>query len=213
MKTIIVMTAVWLCALVQSAAADEKSEIFIDDSARALIVALQDPVDSDAKVALLLDDLVDLEKVARFSLGKYVRRLSASEIDLYQSFYRQFSMASYKFYLSKYGVQRITVIDSIDRSATDSVVQTEVFRSDTDSFIVFWRVLKIDGQHKIVDLALEEHGNRIWLGIEQRAQTVAILDKVNGRVDVLINKLQISTRNMQIKLAQVGGPDSNRSIR
>ena len=62
---------------------------------------------------------------------------------------------------------------------------------------VRWRVLTRDGQYQVVDVALNLDGNLIWLGIEQRAQFIALLDRANGSASALIAKIDSMTADLK----------------
>ena len=87
--------------------------------------------------------------------------------------------------------------DSVDRSATDSIVNTVIKRQDGKDMDVRWRVLYRDGKYQVVDVALNLDGNLIWLGIEQRAQFIALLDRSNGSAEVLIKKIESMTADLK----------------
>ena len=87
--------------------------------------------------------------------------------------------------------------DSVDRSATDSIVNTVIKRQDGKDMDVRWRVLTRDGKYQVVDVALNLDGNLIWLAIEQRAQFLALLDRSNGSAEALIDKIESMKRNLE----------------
>jgi len=89
------------------------------------------------------------------------------------------------------------VKDSVDRSDTDSIVNTVIKRQDGKDMDVRWRVLTRDGEYQVVDVALNLDGNLIWLGIEQRAQFIALLDRANGSAEALIAKIESMTADMK----------------
>ena len=69
-------------------------------------------------------------------------------------------------------------------------MNTVIRRDDGKDMDVRWRVLLRKGQYQVVDVALNLDGNLIWLGIEQRAQFLALLDRTNGSAQALIDKIQ-----------------------
>jgi phospholipid transport system substrate-binding protein len=62
---------------------------------------------------------------------------------------------------------------------------------------VRWRVQGKEGSYQVVDVALNSDGNLIWLGIEQRAQFIALLDDNNGSADKLIATIDSMTKKLK----------------
>ena len=80
---------------------------------------------------------------------------------------------------------KVEVIGSVDRTETDSVVETRVTQKGEDPMTVRWRVMERGGAWRVVDV--EVLG--LWLAIEQRAQIAAILDKPRATIDDAIAAL------------------------
>lgn len=117
-------------------------------------------------------------------------------MEAYLSSFRAYALAVYEFYFNEYRGRDVTVTGSIDRNANDSVVDTEIVRSDGRELAVRWRVLKRGDRFQVVDVALMDSGNQIWLAIEQRAQFLSILDRNNGSVDALIVEIDRLTDDL-----------------
>jgi phospholipid transport system substrate-binding protein len=103
----------------------------------------------------------------------------------------------YEIQLDEYRGEAVVVKNSVDRSATDSIVNTVIKRQDGQDMDVRWRVLTRDGNYQVVDVALNLDGNLIWLGIEQRAQFIALLDRTNGSAKALIDKINGMTDKLE----------------
>merc|ERR1712093_759695 len=110
-----------------------------------------------------------MKAVANFAIGKYARRFTEAELADYQKVFREYALAVYENELDAYRGEAVVVKDSVDRSDTDSIVNTVIRRDDGKDMDVRWRVLLRKGQYQVVDVALNLDGNLIWLGIEQRA--------------------------------------------
>ena len=130
-------------------------------------------------------------------LGKYANRFTQEELERYQDAFRTYALAVYQEELDAYRGNEVVVEGSIDRSASDSIVDTTIARSDGRSMDVRWRVLQRNGEYQVVDVALDIEGNLIWLAIEQRAQFSALLDNNNGSADALINKINEMTQKLR----------------
>ena len=188
------------------AMADQKTEAYVLKNANAALMTLNDPkltqLERSAEFQVLMNKFTDIDHVSRFVIGVYARRFSATDMAKYQEAYREYALAVYEAQLDQYRGQEIVVTGSIDRSSTDSVVESVVKRSSGD-LPVKWRVMKVEGKgagpdtYQVVDVALNLDGNLLWLGIEQRAQFVSILDRSNGSADALITKIEEMTANLK----------------
>ena len=144
-----------------------------------------------------MDKFTDLDAVSNFVIGKYSRRFTDAELAAYRKAFRTYALAVYEAQLDDYRGKEVIVKDSVDRSADDSIVNTIIKRQDGKDMDVRWRVLNRNGAYQVVDVALNLEGNVIWLGIEQRAQFIALLDRSNGSADVLINKIESMTADLK----------------
>lgn len=167
------LVAVGLIGLCPAAAlANPESEAHI----QALIETIhQDPEGSVAEA--ILND-ADMPRIARFVLGKYSRQISQEEADLFtvrlESFLRDF-LGQRTEELSS---ARLEILSSAERSETDSIVTTRVSTPYRDPMIMRMRLLRRDGDWRLVDV--EAHG--LWLAIEQRAQVVDALSRPGANV-------------------------------
>lgn len=189
-----------LFALAMPAFADAKTEAYVQKNASEVLASLNDPsLNADertAKFNAYMDKFTDMEAVANFAIGKYARRFTESELAEYHKVFREYALAVYEIQLDAYRGEAVVVKNSVDRSETDSIVNTVIKRQDGQDMDVRWRVLTRDGGYQVVDVALNLDGNLIWLGIEQRAQFIALLDRTNGSAKALIDKIN----DMTIKL-------------
>ena len=183
------------------AAADAKTEAYVQTNASEVLATLNDPAltaDQRTKAfSVYMDKFTDLDAVSNFVIGKYSRRFTDAELAAYRKAFRDYALAVYENQLDDYRGKEVIVEDSVDRSATDSIVNTVIKRQDGKDMDVRWRVLYRDGKYQVVDVALNLDGNLIWLGIEQRAQFIALLDRSNGSAEVLIKKIESMTADLK----------------
>ena len=186
---------------VTSAQADAKTEAYVQENASEVLASLNDPtLDADErteKFNTYMDEFTDMTAVSNFAIGKYARRFSEDELARYRKVFREYALAVYENELDAYRGESVVVKDSVDRSPTDSIVNTVIKRQDGKDMDVRWRVLTRDGEYQVVDVALNLDGNLIWLAIEQRAQVLALLDRSNGSAEALIEKIESMKRNLE----------------
>ena len=193
-------TALASIALVSAAglaAADEKTEAYVQENANNVLSSLNAPdvtaEERRAKFQQYMEEFSNLDAVAKFVIGRYSRQFTEDELEAYIAAFRTYALAVYEFYFNEYKGQAVEVTGSLDRNARDSIVDTTILRADGEALTVRWRVLQRGGEYQVVDIALNADGNLIWLAIEQQAQFLSILDQNNGSADALIAKIESMT--------------------
>lgn len=183
--------------------ADAKTEAYVQKNASEVLKTLNNPNLSTSerteKFSAYMDQFTDLDAVSNFVIGKYSRRFTEAELTRYRKAFREYALAVYQFELDAYRGEAVQVKNSVDRSPTDSIVNTVIKRQDGRDMDVRWRVQGTEGNYQVVDVALNLDGNLIWLAIEQRAQFIALLDNNNGSADKLIAKINSMTNDLKAK--------------
>ena len=119
--------------------------------------------------------------IALFALGNYARSFGPGQKDEYISLFRRYATLVYQNALSEYSGQNLYVVNSVDRSDRDIIVNSKVEGAQPGQqyadLIVHWRVYRNgEGEQKIVDAG----ANDIWLAIEQRSQFTSIVGTNGG---------------------------------
>lgn len=183
--------------------ADARTEAYVQKNASEVLKSLNNPklsaTERTAAFSAYMDKFTNLDAVSNFVIGKYARRFSEAELVKYRKAFREYALAVYEFQLDAYRGEAVVVKDSVDRSETDSIVNTVIKRADGQTMDVRWRVQGKEGNYQVIDVALNLDGNLIWLAIEQRAQFIALLDKNNGSADKLIAKINSMTADLKSK--------------
>lgn len=135
----------------------------------------------------LLLSLVDVRRIALFTLGQYRRTASPEDIEAFVSAFKNYAAAEYQSYFAKYTNQTLKVVGSTERSPTDFIVQTQLIDPSNSQppAEVDFRVRTDTGKPVLVDVAYQG----IWLSLEQRDQFVAFLGQNNGNVRSLVTHL------------------------
>ncbi len=205
MKTLIRATLAASVILAGSlpAFADARTEAYVQKNASEVLQSLNNPrlsaAERTATFSKYMDTFTDLDAVSNFVIGKYARRFSDAELAKYRKAFRTYALAVYEYQLDAYRGESVVVKNSVDRSETDSIVNTVIKRQDGKDMDVRWRVQGKDGDYQVIDVALNQDGNLIWLAIEQRAQFIALLDRSNGSADALIKKIDSMTADLKAK--------------
>ncbi len=192
-----ILSASLLALTAMPAFADATTEEYVRTNANDVLASLNAPdLTADERreqFQAYMDEFTNLDAVAKFVIGKYSKRFTDEEMELYLATFRNYALVVYEFYFNEYRGRDVKVVGSTDRNARDSIVDTEIVRADGQELEVRWRVLNRGGKYQVVDVALNAEGNLIWLAIEQQAQFLSILDKNNGSVDALIAKINSMT--------------------
>ncbi len=195
------LAAPLVAALALPAFADARTEAYVQKNASEALSTLNNPkltaAERTATFNAYMDKFTDIDAVSNFVIGKYARRFTEDELTRYRKAFRNYAMAVYEAQLDAYRGEAVVVKSSVDRSPTDSIVNTVIKRKDGKEMDVRWRVQGKEGSYQVVDVALNSDGNLIWLGIEQRAQFIALLDDNNGSADKLIAKIDSMTKKLK----------------
>ena len=202
----LILPAIVALATPVAANADSQTESFVKQNANEVLDSLNNPdLTSEERTALFsgyMEEFANINAVSKFVIGKYAKRFSPEDLERYQETFRNYALAVYQAQLDDYRGNEVVVEGSIDRSSSDSIVDTTIERADGRSMNVRWRVLQRNGNYQVVDVALDIDGNLIWLAIEQRAQFLALLDRTDGSADALIDKINGMTSKLESEMRQ-----------
>ena len=148
-----------------------------------------------------VSSLLDTVRIARFTLGKHLRRLPEDDVGRYTNAFDRAVRRAFAIDDPRVEQASVTVLGSIDRNPRDSIVTTEIAVPGTETMTVRWRVIERDGAWRVVDI--ETFG--IWLAIEQRAQVGAILDRRGATIDDVIRAFDRQVAELQFASQQTRG--------
>lgn len=137
----------------------------------------------------LLLTLVDVRRIALFTLGQYRRSAPPADVEAFVNAFKNYATAAYQSYFAKYTDQTLRVTGSTQRAPDDFIVQTQLVDPNSNqppSEVDFRVRTNTDsGKPVLVDVAYQG----IWLSLEERDQFVAFLGQNNGNVRTLIAHL------------------------
>jgi phospholipid transport system substrate-binding protein len=183
-------------ASIAPAFADKDAETFVAGilvEANSVFAA-PDLATRNAGVEALVDKYVDMTRVARFALGQYVRQTSEAQMAAYLPLFRKYATSVYQSTLDPYTGEALAVVDSVDRSERDFIVNSQVVGAKPGSeyadLVVHWRVYRAaDGKQSIVDAG----ASGVWLAIEQQSTFKSVIANNGGGgagIDALIADLK-----------------------
>ena len=186
-----ILAAAPLLTVSPAAAAQNVAEAFVDDNIHKGLDILKDKklntVQRRDQFETLLLGLVDVRRIALFTLGQYRRTAPPEDVEAFVGAFKNYATAAYQSYFAKYTNQNLKVIGSTQRNPTDFIVQTQLVDpgSSQQPAELDFRVRTDAGKPVLVDVAYQG----IWLSLEERDQFVAFLGQNNGNVRTLISHL------------------------
>lgn len=177
-----------------AALADAEAMRFMEDlAARALKILTgtdHDLAQREAAVRDLMSRNVAITFLARFALGIYWRRISASERGDYTALFRKYFLQRYAPMIGGYKGQQFKVTGSHRLDDGDVVVESKVSqRNGGPPANVGWRIRERNGELRIVDVIIEG----VSMALNQRQEFGSILSS-NG-FDGLMRLLREKTEH------------------
>lgn len=198
--------AVAALALITAAPAfaDKKSEAYVQVKADEVLQVLNDKsltVDARAvKFEQYMNQFAHMPSIARRVLGAQGRGLSDADFNRYYKIFETYAMEVYEVHLDQFRGEAIKVVGSKDADARRSTVESLIKSSQTGKDIkVYWDVLMSqDGKsYRVRDVGLDLGGSVLWLAQEQQAQFESVLDRNNGNIDKLIERINQMLADME----------------
>lgn len=187
---IIILCSVFFLSLTPVVA--EKSpeaEAFVMDVSNQVIeiLNLTTAQEKEDEFRALLNNKANLKRIAAFTLGKYRRQLSPTELQEFQSLFETMITKVYANRLGSYEDQKIVVLGS-EKKKKDYLVETELrFNDGSDPIAIVWRLRQEkDGRITLFDLRVLG----IWMALEQRETFLSILKNNNEDFNVLLDNLR-----------------------
>jgi phospholipid transport system substrate-binding protein len=200
-KIRILPAAVLIFGLVlgQTATAESKvaagdPEVFIEQLASQAIKVLSSPNGSlkerEDKFRTLLRNDFAMKDIGRFVAGTYWRRMDPAQRDEYLKLFSEWVLKTYSIRLGGYSGEQFKVLSTSPAGQHDVLVKTRIDKSAGNGFNASWRVRKIGGGYKIIDIYVEG----VSMAITQRSEFESILQRQG--VDGLISMLKDKVKNM-----------------
>ncbi|PPR64600.1 MAG: putative phospholipid-binding protein MlaC [Alphaproteobacteria bacterium MarineAlpha4_Bin2] len=144
--------------------------------------------DREQKFHAILRDDFAMKKIGRFVAGKYWRPMSIEQKQQYQKLFEEWILKTYSIRFGGYSGEMVNVLKTIQAGATDVFVLTRIDSAKRRSLKVDWRVRRIDGKFKIIDVVVEG----VSMLVTQKAEFGAIIRQrgIDGLIAVLRSQLE-----------------------
>lgn len=136
---------------------------------------------------LLRDDFA-MDKISRFVVGGYWRKMSDKQRDTYQKLFSEWVLKTYSVRLGGYSGERFKVIKKSAAGKRDVIVHTRIEQTAGNAFNANWRVRKLGERYKIIDIYVEG----VSMAVTQRSEFETILRRhgIDGLISQLRNRLE-----------------------
>ncbi len=136
---------------------------------------------------LLRDDFA-MDKIGRFVVGGYWRKMSDKQRDTYQKLFSEWVLKTYSARLGGYSGEQFKVIKKSPAGKRDVIVHTRIEQTAGNAFNANWRVRKLGERYKIIDIYVEG----VSMAVTQRSEFETILRRhgVDGLISQLRNRLE-----------------------
>lgn len=194
------LSALTLAAAAPALAANPAEAFVSDNINKGLAILNNRALSVDQRRAQfegLLLGLIDMNRIADFTLGNYRRTASPADLEAFHAAFQDYATATYQFYFSKYSGQTLKVTGSQARSADDVIVSTQLIDPNDHSgrppLEVDFRIRTNTGKPVVVDVSVEG----IWLTLSQRDMVVSVLGNGNGGLGALDAQLHQMAEGMR----------------
>jgi phospholipid transport system substrate-binding protein len=159
--------------------ADEAIRVLQDDS--------QDLAEREKNFRILLLDGFAMEKIGRFVVGRYWKQMSLDQRHDYQKLFSEWILRSYAARLGGYADQKFIVDKTKKTKQKDVFVRTRIVQAGSPDIRCDWRVRKLAGSLKVIDIVVEGAS----MLSTQRSEFTAVINKhgLDGLIEALTARL------------------------
>ena len=187
------LIVIGIAATARSAYAAAPAEQFISENVQKGLTILNDKqISKDQRRAEFRDfllGLTDIKAIADYTLGQYRRTASPEALADYEAAFKEYALAVYQGYFSKYTGQTLQVTGSYPLNADETVVKTVMVdpkQSSGKPLSVEFRVASRGGRMVIADFSVEG----VWIRELERNDFTTFLGQNNGNVALLTQNLK-----------------------
>lgn len=144
--------------------------------------------EKEERLRALLQEGFDFETIARFILGRYWRRASRAELDAFVDAFTDMIVARFLPLFADYsgGSIKVGTVRKFGDNLPYFNVSSMIEQEGADSVNVDWRIRRLDGAYKIVDIVAEG----VSIAVTLRSEYGAVLKQNGGDVAALTETLR-----------------------
>ena len=187
--------ALMLGTVTHARAGADEVKSFIDSIAKETLAVANDRAQPLSQRRSQLEkiflDNVDLDWVAKFTLGKYWRDATDEQKARYLQAYRQFAAKSYSSKFDDYNNYTYKITETMEENDARYLVRMEIGRPNQQSLLVDYHVKDNGGKYLVCDMTVEG----VSMVTSQRSEFGAVAGRRG--VDGLIADLQAKASQME----------------
>lgn len=174
-----------------SASTGDDAKAFVDDVSKRAIDIISDKSASKAEMETqfgqLLDETADMDRIAAFALGQYLRTPTPEQKAEYLKLVREFIVKVYVTRLADYNNEKLDILGAKVKGDKQAIVQSEIkFTNGREPVSVDWWLVKDGADYKIFDVNVVG----VWLAQEQRSTFTSVIRNNGGDFSALITHLR-----------------------
>lgn len=153
----------------------------------------------EARFRKLLRENFDIQRIARFSLGRYARRISREQMKEFTALFEDMTVLTYAEMFESYAGQKLVVKKSIGAPGDKYIVVITEIRlpNGGQPIRLDWQVHVSGNQYAVVDIRVEGAS----MAVAQRAEFKSFLDKNKGDMATLMDALRSRVATQRKKSA------------
>ena len=183
------------------------AEQFVSDNVqKGLTILNNTQLSKDQKRAefrTFLLNLIDIKQIAEYTLGQYKRTASPAELAAFDDAYKDFALALYQPYFTRYSGQTLQVTGSYENAPGETTVRTILIdpakRSNPNPVVVEFVVVNRGGRFVVTNF----RASGVSLIEGQRGEYPAFLSDHGGNMALLTQRLKDTTQQMRNKTEQL----------
>lgn len=180
-----------LFAAPASAATNDEAIAFVEDVSTQAIDIISDKnaskTERESEFRALLARTSDMDRIAAFALGQYLRTPTPEQKAEYRELVETFIVTVYVTRLSDYNNEKLSILGAKAKGDTQAIVQSEIrFTNGREPVKVDWWLIKEDSGFKIFDVNVVG----VWLAQEQRSTFTSVIRNNGGDFNALLAHLR-----------------------
>lgn len=180
-----------LLAAPASASTGDDAKAFVESVSKQAIDIISDKnaskAERESEFRALLNQNADMDRIAAFALGQYLRTPTPEQKAEYRELVETFIVKVYVTRLSDYNDEKLDILGAKTKGDAQAIVNSEIkFTNGREPVTVDWWLIKKDGGFKIFDVNVVG----VWLAQEQRSTFTSVIRNNGGDFNALIAHLR-----------------------
>ncbi|MEQ9152927.1 MAG: ABC transporter substrate-binding protein [Parvibaculaceae bacterium] len=180
-----------LFAAPAGASTGDEAKAFVEDVSQQAIDIISDKdaskAEREAEFRALLAKTADMDKIAAFALGQYLRTPTPEQKAEYRELVETFIVKVYVTRLSDYNDEKLDILGAKTKGDSQAIVNSEIkFNNGREPVTVDWWLIRKNGDFKIFDVNVVG----VWLAQEQRSTFTTVIRNNGGDFNALLTHLR-----------------------